>query len=366
MKIGMAYFEFGGSKGIARVAEELTTRIASLGHEVHFHCVNPPPEIKIPNIHFHHTGGVNSFSTIGLSSFAYFAGKDLHRHRYDITHSHGNIVGSDVITAHSCHIAGLRVADSPFNFGLADKVRLWIEQKNYGGRRFKKIIAVSEGVKRELMQEYNLRSSEIIVIPNGVDLERFNTVNAMERKHLIRRQLGFADDDFVLIFVANEFKRKGLSFAIDAFSHLKEKRARLLVVGDDRMAEFGRKVQQEGLSQQVRFTGGVNNIRDYYAASDAFIFPTSYEAFSLATLEAAASGLPLLTTKVNGTEELIEKGVNGLFVEQDGGDIAEKVETLMSDATLRNTMGANARRSAERYSWDSIARRTIEVYEQIQ
>lgn len=366
MKIGMAYFEFGGNKGIARVAAELTTRMALFGHEIHFHCVNPPQGAVLPHIHFHRIGGVNSFSTIGLCSFAYMGGNALHHHRYDVTHSHGNIVGSDVITAHSCHKAGLRAADSPFNFGLADKVRLWIEQKNYGGRRFKKVIAVSEGVKRELMQEYNIPSSEIIVIPNGVDLKRFNPLNAIERNQGMRRRLGFTDDVFVLIFVANEFKRKGLGFAIDALSHLKGNNVKLLVVGDDRNAEFLRQANRKEVGDQVLFAGGVDAIQDYYAASDAFIFPTSYEAFSLATLEAAASGLPLLTTKVNGTEELVEHGVNGFFVERDGNDIAEKVQKLASDEALRNVMRANARQSSEKYSWDTIARRTIEVYEQVQ
>ncbi len=366
MKIGTAYFEFGGNKGIARAAAELSTHMALLGHEIHFHCVKPPQNVELPLIHFHRTGGVNSFSTIGLSAFAYLAGKDIHRHRYDVTHTHGNIVGSDVITAHSCHKAGLRVADSSFNFGLADKVRLWIEQKNYGGRRFKKIIAVSEGVKRELIYEYNIPPSEIVVIPNGVDLDRFNPVTALERKHLMRRRLDLSDDDFVLILVANEFKRKGLRFAIDALSHLKKDKVKLLGVGADRISAFQRQAQREGVEERVLFAGGVDNIQDYYTASDAFVFPTSYEAFSLATLEAAASGLPLLTTKVNGTEELIEHGVNGFFIEQNGSDIAEKIQTLLSDASLRATMATNARKRAEGYSWDKVARRTIEVYEQIQ
>lgn len=366
MKIGMAYFEFGGKKGTARVAAELTTHMASLGHEIHFHCVNQPQDVVLPGIHFHRTGGVNAFSTIGLCSFAYLAGKSLHHHRYDVTHSHGNVVGSDVITAHSCHKAGIRVAESSFNFGLADRVRLWIEQKNYAEGRFKKIIAVSEGVKRELVHEYDIPLSEIIVIPNGVDLQRFKPSNRAERKHVMRCQMGFSDDDFVLIFVANEFKRKGLAFAIDALSHIKENRVKLLIVGADRISEFQRKAQRDGVGERVLFAGGVDNIQDYYAASDAFVFPTSYEAFSLALLEAAASGLPLLTTKVNGTEELIEHGVNGFFVEQDGSDIAEKVEALISDAGLQKIMGVNARQSAEGYSWDTVARRTIEVYEQIQ
>ncbi len=366
MKIGMAYFEFGGKKGTARAASELTKRMALLGHEIHFHCVTPPKTAEFTNIHFHRIGDVNSFSAIGLSSFAFLAGKSLHRSIYDVTHSHGNIVGSDVITAHSCHKVGMRLAESSSNYGVADKVRLWIEQKNYAEKRFERIIAVSEGVKKELMQEYRIPFTDITVIPNGVDLVRFNPANALQRKHLMRRKLNLADDDFVLIFVANEFKRKGLSYAIEALSNLNNARTKLLVVGDDSADEFRRKAKRAGVAQHVLFIGAVESVSDYYAASDVFVFPTSYEAFSLATLEAAASGLTLITTKVNGAEELVEHGINGFFIEQDPDEIAQKIKTIMFDPILLKTMGINARRSAERYSWDSVARRTIQVYEQIQ
>jgi UDP-glucose:(heptosyl)LPS alpha-1,3-glucosyltransferase len=103
----------------------------------------------------------------------------------------------------------------------------------------------------------------------------------------------------------------------------------------------------------------------YYAASDVFVLPTYYEAFSLATLEAAASGLPLLVTKVNGTEELVREGYNGYFVTRDGESIAEKLEFILSDSQKLRELGMNARKSAEQYSWDVIADKTLSVYEKI-
>lgn len=365
MKIGMAYFEFGGNKGVARAAAELTTRIAAIGHDVHFHCAVLPNDVSASKIHFHKVRATNSFDAIGLATFALSGRASLMCGNYDVTHSHGNIVGADIITAHSCHKAGMKILRASQNAGAADRIRLFLEKKTYGERRHKKVLAVSEGVKRELMVEYNVPSSNIEVIPNGVDCERFTPQLRETVGRTLRDKLKFTSDDFLLIFVGNEFERKGLKHAIIAMSLLKKPNIKLLVIGNDNPTQYIAMATQWGLLNRIRFIGAVQNIEDYFAMSDAFIFPTLYEAFSLATLEAAASGVPLITTKVNGTEELIEEGINGFFIERHADDIAAKVVRLVDDAELRNRLGTNARISAECYSWDIITQRTIEVYEKV-
>ena len=105
---------------------------------------------------------------------------------------------------------------------------------------------------------------------------------------------------------------------------------------------------------------------DYYCAGDIFVFPSLYEAFSLATLEAAASGLPIIATKINGTEELIKEGYNGFFVKRDPKDITEKINLLIKDENLRKQMSRNARKVIEKnYTWDICAKKTTEVYEEL-
>jgi glycosyltransferase involved in cell wall biosynthesis len=93
--------------------------------------------------------------------------------------------------------------------------------------------------------------------------------------------------------------------------------------------------------------------------------PTSYEAFPLAVLEAAASGLSVLATNVNGTEEFIRDGVNGFFILRDANDIAAKLLRVVDDATLRQALGASARVSTEQYSWDIVAQKTLALYKEI-
>jgi UDP-glucose:(heptosyl)LPS alpha-1,3-glucosyltransferase len=99
-----------------------------------------------------------------------------------------------------------------------------------------------------------------------------------------------------------------------------------------------------------------------YAAADAFILPTAYEAFPLVTLEAAASGLPLLVTRVNGVEDLLQEGRNGWFVSPEGRDIARRLNELAADGALARRMSAEARSAAAGFSWEAMTAGYLSVY----
>ena len=224
------------------------------------------------------------------------------------------------------------------------------------------IISVSNGVKREILRYYDVPEEKIGVIPNGVDLEKFKPNR--EKRKKIREKLKIDKNETVLMFSGHKFERKGLRFIIEALPMIKDN-VRLLVIGKDSPELYKKLAQELKVLDKVIFAGFVPDITEYYAASDIFVFPTAYEAFSLATLEAVASGLPILATKVNGTEELIMEGYNGFFIRRDPKDIAEKLNILIEDDNLRKQMSRNARKTAEKYSWDEVAKRTLEVYEEL-
>jgi UDP-glucose:(heptosyl)LPS alpha-1,3-glucosyltransferase len=102
-----------------------------------------------------------------------------------------------------------------------------------------------------------------------------------------------------------------------------------------------------------------------YAASDAFVLPTTYEAFPLVSLEAAASGLPMLVTRVNGVEDFLLDGVTGWFVERDSADIAGRLNELRTDPARAIQMAVRAREAAGRYSWEAMAHRYLSLYDQV-
>ncbi len=100
-----------------------------------------------------------------------------------------------------------------------------------------------------------------------------------------------------------------------------------------------------------------------YELADAFVLASGYETFSLVTFEAAASGLPILATPVNGVRELIEDGRNGFLVAPDPDAIAERLRRLAADPALRERLGAAARRSALAFSWEEMVVRHESLYE---
>ena len=287
----------------------------------------------------------------------------------DIIHSQGTYSKKcDIVTMHSCHKAWINYYKS-WSFtrklrGVADPVTfvaLSVERKVLE-KASKKIIAVSEGVKREILENYNVPAEKIDVIPNGVDLEEFKP--DVEKRKRIRMKYRIDGNEIVLMFSGYEFKRKGLRYIIEALPKVKEN-VKLLVVGRDNLRGYQELASKLGVLDKIIFAGFVPEIADYYAASDIFVFPTAYEAFSLATLEAAASSLPILATKVNGTEELIDEGYNGFFIKREPEDIAEKINILIEDDELRRRMSKNVRKTAEKYPWDEVAKRTLKVYEEV-
>jgi UDP-glucose:(heptosyl)LPS alpha-1,3-glucosyltransferase len=372
MRIGIAHIEHSRRKGIERCAVELAERIAAEGHEVHFHC-SQWKSAEDSRVILHHVPTWNVLNSARIATYAISGQRSLREGKYDVTHSHGGLVGCDIVTAHSCHRAGMEIRRklkekaprTRKNWGVADRIRLMIEQKNYAEHRYKKVVAVSGGVKRELVEYYDLPDGDIVVIPNGVDLNEFSPANRLTFRDRIREQLQISPDAPVLIFVGNEFDRKGLSFIIGALPLVKIPELKLLVLGGDNRFPYLGLARKLGVDGQILFIGSVQEISQYYAASDLFVFPTFYEAFSLAVLEAAASGLPLLVTKVNGTEEFVVDGANGYFITRDPEDIAEKIQLLISDSEQLRTLGLNARRTAENYSWDIIAENTLRVYEEV-
>jgi UDP-glucose:(heptosyl)LPS alpha-1,3-glucosyltransferase len=370
MKIGIAHIEYSRRGGIERASAELADRLARAGNEIHYHAHRWQTAIRSP-LTFHRVPVIPWPHSAELASFAWFASRQLGLKTYDITHSHGSVTGCDVVTAHSCHLAGMRargkhpMAGSQRNWGITDSLLLRWEMKIFGERRYRKVIAVAEGVRRELFECYGVPEQDVVVISNGVDLAAFSPDVRAARRDESRRQLGFTRDDTVILFVGNEFERKGLMFALTAMAIAKTSTQKLLVAGRDDPAPYRRYAENLGIAPNVIFTGMSDDMPSIFAAADLFLLPTSYEAFSLALLEAAATGLPIVTTRVNGAEDLVQEKENGILVSQDPPEIAQAIRLVTENPELRMRLGHSARRAALRYSWDLVTQKTFNVYEDV-
>ena len=238
------------------------------------------------------------------------------------------------------------------------------ERAVYQCSRLKRVIAVSRGVGQELVEFYGVDPAIIRYIPNGVDVATFCPLaGGDEAKAKLRGELGLPIDGLLACFVGGDWRRKGLRPAIESLRDAAG--VRLVVVGAGNQAEFAAIATAAGVGDRVHFVGKRPDPHRYLQAADVYLFPSLYEAFSLSCIEAAACGLPLVVTKINGSEELVEEGVNGFFVEHDAASIAPRLRTLRDDPDLRTQMATRSAEKGKQYDWDTIAAAHEAVYAEL-
>jgi UDP-glucose:(heptosyl)LPS alpha-1,3-glucosyltransferase len=216
------------------------------------------------------------------------------------------------------------------------------------------LVAVSEGVATELRGAYPNMSDRVSVIPNGVDRETFRPSAVLRDQ--VREELGLSASELVAAFVGGEWERKGLRHAIEGLAGAPD--WRLIILGEGDQPSYERLSVGGGTASRVHFLGRRTDVARVLAAADAFVLPTEYEAFPLVVLEAAAAGLPLLVSRVNGAVDLIKEGENGFFIGRDAASITEALAALGVNPALRSAQATAARASTEAYGWD----RVVEAY----
>jgi len=318
-------------------------------------------------------------STIILTALSF-----LRKRSFDIIHSAGCCCAfpTDVITSHFCEKEGLylektNIINMPhksiwqklkvLDHMIYRRLTAFVEGLIFGHNSPKARIVVSRSMKGEFIRHYGDAAESIIVIPNGVDLERFNPANRPLYRDSLRRRYGIPRSEPVLMFAGGDWERKGMLYVIEALSLLPRPDVKLLVIGSGDEEFYGQLAELKQVRERIIFVPHSSNLWEYYAASDVFVFPTIYEPFGLVVAEAMASGLPVITSRVAGAADLVIDGVNGLLLSSPSNvsDLAAKIGLLLSNAELRETMGERAREAAENLSWDRVAQKTLEVYNRI-
>jgi len=209
------------------------------------------------------------------------------------------------------------------------------------------IIANSGAVKRGLLK-IGIRSDQVRVIYNGVDVERFRSATPLR----FRSRFGWPEDTVVIGFAGQFAVNKGVwDFVRAAESILKmEPRSRFLFLGnkDEQnvcVRELSAYLQTRGLADHIVFTGWIDRMEQAYAALDVMVVPSRHEEPAAnINIEAMASGIPVVATRTGGTPELIADGVTGILVEPASpARIAESVLRLVRDSQLRSRMGVAGR-----------------------
>jgi glycosyltransferase involved in cell wall biosynthesis len=296
----------------------------------------------------------------------------LMRTRSGLRHTVGAIVPNrtDVVAVHFCH-AGYVTRTRHFappgatwirrlNTGATRIVSRLAERWCYRPGRVRAFAAVSPGVALEL--EVHFPGIPIVITPNGVDVARFAALDGRERHP---RQAGKA---MVALFVGGDWDRKGLGPAIEGLAEARRRsnrRLELWVVGRGDERRFRRMAEQAGVAKCVRFFGFRGGLEQFYDAADVLVLPTLYEADSLVLHEAAAAGLAIVVTRVNGVEELLGDDEGGFVVDRDPRSIGTALARLAVDEPLRLRQAATARANARAMSWERSAAGVINLYRRL-
>ena len=367
MKIAYLVHDYHREGGHSRYVAELATRFAR-DHEVHVYANRIDPGAGKSPIHFHTVPAWRANALTTVLTFALPATLQPAR-GFDIIHSQG-FTGfrGNVFTAHICnrawHLAlqrlegGVTFRERCFNmFATA------LEHATYRFIRRGAVIAISERVARDLVHYYHC-SAPIEVIYHGVDLALFSPDSRRRWRAQVRSEHGLGENEMVFLYVGD--LRKGAARVIRALSKLEN--GRLLLVSRSPVAPYQRIVEEAGLAPaRVLFLGPTSQVERIYAAADALVFPTPYDAFAMVVSEAMATGLAVIVSREAGASELIDDGVNGLLLDDVASvdELARHMQSLDKDRALAARLGCAARHTVESMSWDAVAQQTMQVYEKV-
>jgi glycosyltransferase involved in cell wall biosynthesis len=221
-----------------------------------------------------------------------------------------------------------------------------------------RIIAHSSAARR-FIGEHGAPSDKVELVPIGVDVERFSPGNGRNSK-----------SPYSILSVARLIEHKGLMDLIEAIDILVERGMEicLTIVGDGELrVDIEEEISNRGLTEVVdlRLRVPFENMVDVYRSKDIFVLSSVVEVFGVAALEAMASGMPVVVTRVGGLPDLVEEGFNGLVVEpRDPEGLSDAISSML-DCEKISSMGRNARRKAiEEFSWSRVAKDHLRVFEE--
>lgn len=288
----------------------------------------------------------------------------------DIVHLH--LLKARVLGGLAAKLAGVPIIVETFHghlfrgyYGRAMTALLLMAERILGWRVVDRVVALSEGQKRELMQYGICDPSKISVIPLGLDLHRFD-----DSAHLageLRRELGVQDGTVLLGAIGRLVPIKGLTYLLSAVDRLRraaDMRFCLLIVGDGPLRRaLERQVRKLGLEGVVRFLGWRFDLERVYADLDIVVLSSLNEGTPVCLLEAMAAGKAVVATDVGGVPDLVHDGT-GLLVPPGSADALEQaIRRYVTDPGLRRSAGERGRQTVySKYDVSMLVENTTQFY----
>ena len=293
---------------------------------------------------------------------------------FDVVHSHENTWHGDVQTVHVLPVkynlfhgrAGgrlalrwLKVLSSPRLL-----VYLGLEHFRYAMQPGRAVVLTSDSLLTLFSATYSAAAGMTSVITPGITLPNLPIPDT--DRHAARQQLGLPQGQPCVLFVGNDFRKKGLSAVLDSLRLLPGQVVLAVVGHSAQLPDFRQQVQASGLNTRVFFLGSLADVSFAYRAADCLVHPTLEDTFAMVVLEAMAHALPVVVSSARycGVSGLLEDGVNALLLQDPRDVIAlrDGLSRVLGDEALKTKLAHAARAFAEEFQWSGIAAAQEKLY----
>lgn len=360
--------DFGVVGGAERVVHDLLSGLDQNQFQISVAICSPqvlPELFRVDGVTQHH---LKAEGRLGIASVRELA-RTVRENRVDLVHSHllkmnslNGIVSVITQTPAVASIHGL------LHHEMTSSARLY---GTFAARAVDRTVAVSEVLRRQVIEKYHAPKGKVVAIHNGFDPARLSKPTA-DLISKTRSRLQLSEHSKVVVAIGNVKEVKGYRYLIEAIEILAQQlpEIRLLIAGDDASkSELGLEqlVRDRNLAKHVTFLGQVSDIASLFAVSNLYVCSSLHEGFSLTTVEAMASGLPVIVTASGGPEEIVGGAECGLVVPPaNGNELAEAMRRIFSDSALSGKIAeAGKKRVTELFTLSRMIAKHSELYRQL-
>ena len=337
-------------------------------------------EEEVGGVPVHRVGAARAPKSVAAAAFVVAAARRAAALKPDILHCH-SMWSPALSGAIAKRLTGAPLLAKPMRGGEASKIAgrlLGRRRLAFLARAVDRFVVISREIDAEL-ESFGAPADKRIFIPNGVDLARFEPVDAAQ-KSALRQRLGLPPEGVLAVFAGRMSPQKRLPLLLDAWADLIAGLAangsagasgpELLIAGADRSAGVdgqGGVASERLRAPGVRALGHVANMPELLRAADIFVLPSASEGLSNALLEACACGLAVVASRTGGATDFIESGRNGLLVDvDDQAGLTQALRVLCADPGLRAALGSAARQTVVRtYDLRATARALVALYREL-
>lgn len=372
MNIGIVCYPTFGGSGV--VATELAKVLAKKGHKIHVLSYSKPFRLDTldSNILYHEVA-INAYPLFEYPPYALalasqmvnlieFENLDLLHVHYALPHATSAYLAKQIMAEKGLNVPVVTTLHGT-DITLVGSDPSYKHVVEFSINKSDGVTAVSDYLKRETESRFDIQT-DIKVIPNFIDLERFQKSNKSHFKKAI-----CPNGEKVVVHVSNFRKVKRVPEVVTVFDRILKSgiEAKLLLVGDgpDRQ-KAEQQCRDLGICEHVRFLGKMDEVEEVLSIADLFMIPSGSETFGLAALEAMSCSVPVISSDIGGLPEVNVHGETGYLCGLDDIDCMTKnaVKILTNDE-LHATLSKNARARAETFNQDLVVTQYEDYYNEL-